>query len=120
MPGRSARSRCRTEACSSAIRAPTSKTRRAWRLVERASGPTGSLKERPAGAGLSFSYSDAVIVIHGASPRGVTPVPGVVVTIFRRSLELRLGNAGSIAAKVGVVFQRLPGQGIMVVADPEE
>ncbi len=38
----------------------------------------------------------------------------------RRSLELSLGNAGTIATKVGVVFQRLPGQGIMVITNSEK
>src|SRR6202022_554878 len=34
--------------------------------------------------------------------------------------EVGLGNAGAIAAKVGVVLQRLPGQGIIVIADAEK
>src|SRR3979490_321159 len=64
--------------------------------------------------------SNAVIIIHRTTPRRIVPVPGIVVAVLRRSFELIFGNAGAIAAKVGVVLQRLPGQGIVVVADPEE
>jgi hypothetical protein len=56
-------------------------------------------------------YCNAVIIIHSAVSGRVAPVPGIVFAVFRRSLELSLGNAGTIATKVGVVLQRLPGQG---------
>src|SRR6266446_3424008 len=55
--------------------------------------------KRPACEAGPFLHSNAVVIIHRASPCGVVPVPGVVVAIFRRSLELTFGNAGAIAAK---------------------
>src|SRR5580704_19267999 len=64
-----------------------------------------------------FLYRNAVIVVHGASSRRIAPVPGIVVVVFWRSLELVFGYAGTIAAKAGVVFQRLPRQRIIVIAD---
>src|SRR3979411_2006548 len=64
--------------------------------------------------------SNAVIIIHRTTPRRIVPVPGIVVAVLRRSFELIFGNDGAIAAKDGVVLQRLPGQGMVVVADPEE
>src|SRR6202023_2423294 len=65
-------------------------------------------------------YCNAVIVIDGAGSGRIVPVPGIVIAVFRRSLQLCFGNAGTIAAQIGVVLQRLPGQGIMVIADPEK
>jgi hypothetical protein len=40
--------------------------------------------------------------------------------IFWRAFELLLRYSGAITGQVGVVLQRLPGRGIVVVADPEE
>src|SRR5450759_693404 len=65
-------------------------------------------------------YSHAIVVVYGAGSCGVAPVPTIVVAVFRRALELRFGNAGTVAAKPGVVFQRLPRQGIMIIADAEK
>src|SRR4051812_7500289 len=63
---------------------------------------------------------DAVIVVHRAGARGVGPVPAIVVAIPGSTFELPLGDAGDVAAEIGIVFQRLPRQRIMVVADAEE
>jgi hypothetical protein len=78
------------------------------------------IKKARCKAGLLVLYCGAVVIIHGSRPVRVAPVPGIVVAVFRRSLELRLGDVGALSAKVGIVFQRLPGQGIMVVADSEK
>jgi hypothetical protein len=43
-----------------------------------------------------------------------------VIAVFWRSLKLGLGDAGAITAEAGIVFERLPGQRIMVVADAEK
>jgi hypothetical protein len=37
-------------------------------------------------------YRNAVIVVHGASSRRIVPVPGIVVVVFWRSLELVFGQ----------------------------
>src|SRR6185312_13272412 len=63
---------------------------------------------------------DAIIVVDGAGPGRVTPVPGIVVTVVRRALELAFGHAGNVAAERGFIFQRLPGQRVVVVADTEK
>src|ERR1700736_7076075 len=63
-------------------------------------------KKRPATKRASyFLLCNTVIVIHRASSRRGAPVPSVVVAVFRRSLELRFGDARPIAAKPGIVFQ---------------
>src|SRR4051812_247904 len=69
---------------------------------------------------LSLSDRHAVIVVDGAGAGCISPVPAVVVAISRRAFQLPQGDAGAIAAERGIVFQRLPGQGIVIVADAEE
>src|ERR1700709_2472082 len=64
--------------------------------------------------------SNAVIIVHRTTPRRIVPIPSVVITIFWRSFELLLRYSAAIAAEVRVVFQRLPGQGVVVVDDSEE
>src|SRR4051812_11905418 len=66
------------------------------------------------------SDRDAVIVVDGAGAGRGAPVPGIVVPVFRRALELGFGYAGDVAAERGIVFQRLPRQRIMIVADAKE
>src|SRR4030095_3937514 len=56
----------------------------------------------------------------GTRGRGVAPIPPALVGVFGGAAKLVLGNAGDVAAQVGVVFQRLPGQRIMIVADAEQ
>jgi hypothetical protein len=58
----------------------------------------------PLTAGLSVLYCNAVVIVDRARSRRVTPVPGVIVAVFWRSLELLLGNAGTISAKLCVIF----------------
>jgi hypothetical protein len=53
--------------------------------------------------------SNAVIIIHRTGPRGIVPVPGIVVAVLWRSFQLLLRYAGAITAQVRVVLQRLPG-----------
>src|SRR6185312_3793407 len=62
----------------------------------------------------------AVIVVHLAIAGGVAPVPVAFAAISGRTAQLVLGDAGAVAAKPCIVFQRLPGQGIVIVAEPEE
>ena len=68
--------------------------------------PANGLRLRKARSysGLSFLNCNAVVIVHRTSPGRVAPVPGVVVSVFRRSLELFLGDAGTIAAEFRVVF----------------
>src|SRR5258708_14123223 len=63
------------------------------------------------------SEGDAVILVHRAAPRRIIPVPAIVVAVFGCALELLLGDTGDIAAEIDVVFQRLPWQWILIVAD---
>jgi hypothetical protein len=69
------------------------------------------LEQRPAvkrAFGVSLN-SNAVIVIHRTGPRGIVPVPGIVVAVLWRSFQLLLRYSGAITAQVGVVLQGLPG-----------
>ena len=42
----------------------------------------------------------AVIVVERAGGADVTPIPLVVISIFRRAAELILGNPGAVAAEL--------------------
>src|SRR5664279_830884 len=64
--------------------------------------------------------ADAVIVVDGAGAGSVPPVPAIVVAVFGRAFQLLLRDAGDVAAEIGIVFQRLPGQRVVVVADAQE
>src|SRR5690348_11637263 len=61
-----------------------------------------------------------VIVVERAGRADIAPVPVSLIAIFRGAAKLVLGDAGAIATEAGVIFQRLPGQGIVVVSDTEE
>jgi hypothetical protein len=63
---------------------------------------------------------NAIVVIDRTRAGRIAPIPGVIVAELRRALELRFGDSGDIAAEVGIVFQRLPGQRIVVVANPQK
>ena len=63
---------------------------------------------------------DTVVVVHRAGAGSVRPVPAIVVAVFGRALKLLLGHAGTIATEVGVVFQRLPWQPVVVIANSED
>ena len=52
----------------------------------------------------SYDLDDPVISIDIAAPLGIFPVPVLVGGIFGRALKLALRDAGTVAAKVGVVF----------------
>src|SRR5947199_225736 len=98
-----------------------------WGIALRLEGlaPTqkGPGKPGPSCAIPALSLSDkrhAVIIVDGAGAGGVGPVPAVVVAVSRRAFQLAQGDTGAIAAERGIVFQRLPGQGIVVVADAKE
>jgi hypothetical protein len=51
---------------------------------------------------------ETVIVVDRPRAGLVTPVPVIAAPVFRGALQLLLGNAGTVAAKIGVVFERLP------------
>src|ERR1700733_13386274 len=63
---------------------------------------------------------DSIIIIYRACPGRIRPVPGIVVAVLRRALQLSLRDAGDVATKVGVILQRLPRERIMIVADAQE
>ena len=62
---------------------------------------------------------DQQIVDVGVRASGVVPIPSVVVAVFGRALELGFGDAGPVAAELGVVFERLPGNRVVIVAEVE-
>src|SRR5215831_9901764 len=62
----------------------------------------------------------AVIVVERAVAGDVGPVPIPVIAIFRSTAQLLFGDACAIYAETGVIFERLPGQRIMVATKPEE
>src|SRR4051794_31908007 len=63
---------------------------------------------------------DAVVIVDGAGSGRIVPIPRIVVAVFRRTLQLAFRYAGAIATEVGIVFQRLPGQRVMFIANAEE
>ena len=46
----------------------------------------------------------AVIFVDGTGSRRIAPVPVIVIAVFRCAAELRLRNASSVSAEVGVVL----------------
>ena len=62
----------------------------------------------------------AVVFVHSASSTSVCPVPIIVVAVLWRATELLLRHVGAVSAPVRIVLQRLPRQGIMIVANPEK
>jgi ParB family chromosome partitioning protein len=63
---------------------------------------------------------NAIIVVDSPGAGLVAPVPVVVGLIFRGAFELLLGDAGTVAAKIGVVFQGLPRQRVVIVSHSKE
>jgi hypothetical protein len=62
----------------------------------------------------------AVVVIHGAGSVHVGPIPFVFIAVPWGTAELLFGYVRTIAANARVIFQRLPGQRVMIVADAEK
>src|SRR5690348_12658218 len=76
-------------------------------------------RNMPVGGGvLDDGY--AVIVVERTGGADITPCLLIVVAVFRGAAKLLLGDAGTVSADPRVVFQGLPGQGIVVVAEAEE
>ena len=63
---------------------------------------------------------DPVVIVDGARAGLIFPIPFVVVAVFWRTLQLLFGNAGPVATKIGVIFKRLPREGIMIVPDTKK
>src|SRR5262249_8075355 len=62
----------------------------------------------------------AVVIVERAVACSFTPVPVGLVAVFRRAAKLFFGDAGPIAAEPCIVFQRLPWQRIVIIAEPQE
>ena len=60
-----------------------------------------------------------IVVVDRFGSARLVPIPAALVCVFRRAVELVHGDAGPIAAEPRVIFQGVPGQRVMVVADPE-
>src|SRR6516225_2963168 len=58
----------------------------------------------------------AVIGVERAVASSITPIPICLLAISGGTAKLVFGHAGPIAAEIGIIFQRLPGQRIMLVA----
>src|SRR5262249_20917980 len=67
-----------------------------------------------------LDYGNAVVGVDAAHCSVVTPIPIAPLAVFRRALQFLGRKPGDIAAKLGVVFQRLPGQRIVIVAETEK
>src|SRR3954471_15290748 len=62
----------------------------------------------------------AVIVVNCTVGARVAPIPFAILAIFGSAAELVLGDAGDVAAKTGVILQRLPRQRVMIIAEAKE
>src|SRR6185437_398766 len=62
----------------------------------------------------------AVVIIDRLGAPGLFPIPAVLGSVFGRAVELVRSDAGTVAANAGIVFQGVPGQRIVVVANSEE
>src|SRR5262249_41887800 len=62
----------------------------------------------------------AVVVVDLAAPFAIRPVPGLVLGIFRRTLELLLADIDLVAAELRIVGEQRPGQRVIVLADAHE
>lgn len=63
---------------------------------------------------------NAIIVIHPANLSRIIPIPITAGGILRCTGKLGLGDARYVAAQAGIVFERLPGQRVIIVADSQE
>jgi hypothetical protein len=61
-----------------------------------------------------------IIMVHHFRSSRVVPIPSTIVAVLRSPIELLLSDVGAVATQSCVVVQRLPGQGIVVVANSEE
>jgi hypothetical protein len=68
----------------------------------------------------SSGKSDTVVIVDPARPGLVFPTPVVVSAVFRRTLEVLLGDAGPVATEAGIVLERLPRHRIMIVSDTQK
>ena len=66
------------------------------------------------------AWWDAVVIVDAARTGLIFPIPVVISSVFWRTLQLLLGNAGPVAAKVGIILERLPREGIMIVSDTKK
>src|SRR5947209_17814799 len=69
---------------------------------------------------ISWGLNAPVVVVHRAGDRRVPPIPAALVAVLWRASQLTVADPGHVAAKAGVVFQRLPRKRVMVVSDSEE
>src|SRR5262245_63352809 len=78
----------------------------------RCRGPSGSLRA-PIRRG-------AVVVVDFAAALAVRPVPGLVLGVVRRALELLLADVDLVAAELRIVREQRPWQRVVVLADAHE
>src|SRR4051812_2400857 len=82
-------------------------------------GGDAAMWRRPEDFRLRYERN-TVVIIDRPRARRVRPVPAVVVAVPRGSFELLLGYSGAVAAQSCVVFQRLPGQRVVLVAHAQK
>src|SRR5205814_10611049 len=74
----------------------------------------------PAASAVRSHHRHAVVIIERTVARAIAPVPVSLVVKSRSTAKLVLGHPGPVATEPGIVFQRLPGQRIMIVAEAQE
>src|SRR5436190_17784229 len=62
----------------------------------------------------------AVVVVNLAAALAVRPVPGLVLGVMRRALELLFADIDLVAAELRIVGEQRPRQRVIVLADAQE
>jgi hypothetical protein len=79
-----------------------------------------ALRRAFCGQNAGSDRDDPVVIVDRPRAGLIFPTPFVVVAVLWRTLQLLFGDAAAVTTQIGVIFERVPRDGIMIISDTKK